>query len=361
MSKTAVMMAGGTGGHIFPALAVADALKQQGWRVVWLGTANGMESTLVPSRGYPLIAIDIAGLRGKGWLRKITTPFRLCKAILQCRAALKQEKPQIVAGFGGYVAFPGGVAAKLAGIPLVVHEQNSVAGLTNRCLAQLAQRVLTAFPAAFPLGGKVQLIGNPVRADIAAVSPPEVRYASRQGALRVLVVGGSLGAQALNSIVPQALALLTEAARPLVLHQAGQKHLADLEKNYQQAGVAGKNCQTVSFIEDMASEYAQADVVICRSGALTVAEVAAIGVPALFVPFPFAVDDHQTGNAAYLVEAGAAWLCQQKDLNAEWLANWLSNLQRSELLNMAQAARALGLPQAGNAVADICIAVANKN
>lgn len=346
-------MAGGTGGHIFPGLAVADAVKAAGWKVVWLGNPNGMEAKLVPSRGYEMAPLRFAALRGKGLLRKLLLPFSLLWGFWQALRELKRIQPDVVLGMGGFVTFPGGMMAVLKGMPLVVHEQNSVAGLANKVLARVAERVLTGFPNVISKG---EWCGNPVRQEIAALPEPAQRFAERTAEgcpLRLLVIGGSLGAQVLNEVVPKSLALLPEEERPQVVHQSGAKHLNALQRNYQQAGVAA-NC--VAFIEDMAGAYAWADLVICRSGALTVAELAAAGVASILVPFPHAVDDHQTVNAHFLTNAGAAILLPQSELTPEKLA-LLRNLSRAQLLQMAEKARALAKPDATAVVAHSCMAL----
>jgi len=355
LTKTLMVMAGGTGGHVYPAMAVADHLQAEGWNIVWLCTAGGMENRLIEGKGYAKAMIHMQGVRGKGLLGWLLLPVKLAKAFSQSRSALKKHQPDVVLGMGGFAAFPGGFMAKLLGRPLVIHEQNSVAGLTNKVLAKLATRVLAAFPAAFD--DKAILLGNPVRADIAHLPAPDVRFAGREGALRLLVVGGSLGAHALNDVIPKALAKLPVAQRPQVVHQAGVKHIDVLKGNYEKAGVA---VDARAFIDDMAGMYAWADFVICRSGALTVAEVSAVGLGALMVPFPFAVDDHQTTNAAYLAEAGAAVLVQQKELSVEKLAEILSELSREQCLDMARKARALGKPEATADVAAVCKELANQ-
>jgi UDP-N-acetylglucosamine--N-acetylmuramyl-(pentapeptide) pyrophosphoryl-undecaprenol N-acetylglucosamine transferase len=347
-----MIMAGGTGGHVFPALAVADYLRARDWRVVWLGAPSGMEGRLVPQRGYELAPVRFAGLRGKGVLAKLLLPFNLLVAFWQSLRAIRAHRPDVVLGMGGYIAFPGGMMAALVGRPLVIHEQNSIAGLANRVLAGVADRVLVAFPGAL---AKAQTTGNPVREAIAGAAPPAQRFAGRSGPLRVLVVGGSLGAAALNERVPQALALLAPGERPHVVHQSGAKHLDALRSGYAAAGV-GADVQP--FIEDMAQAYAAADVAICRAGAITIAELAAVGVASILVPFPFAVDDHQTTNACYLADAGAAILVQQRDLTAERLAEVLRGLTRGRLLDMAEKARALGKPDATRAVAEACMELA---
>ncbi len=345
---TIMIMAGGTGGHVFPGLAVADHLRDRGWKVIWLGSPSGMEAKLVPSRGYAMVPVQFSGLRGKGIVTLLLLPLRLLKAFWQAARALRTHKPDVVLGMGGYVAFPGGMMASLLGRPLVIHEQNSVAGLTNRVLARVADRVLAGFPGAL---SKAEAVGNPVRADIAALPAPAKRFAGRSGPLKLLVIGGSLGAAALNDIVPQALALLPAAIRPEVRHQSGVQHAAALRDNYQRAGI---NADTVAFIDDMAGAYAQADLVICRAGALTVAELAAAGVASILVPFPHAVDDHQTGNARYLADAGAAVLMQQKDMTAQGLAALINSLGRERLLAMAEKARSLAHADATGRVARIC-------
>jgi UDP-N-acetylglucosamine--N-acetylmuramyl-(pentapeptide) pyrophosphoryl-undecaprenol N-acetylglucosamine transferase len=347
-----MIMAGGTGGHVFPALAVADHLRARGWRVVWLGAPAGMEGRLVPQHGYELAPVRFAGLRGKGVLAKLLLPLNLLVAFWQSLRALRAHRPDVVLGMGGYIAFPGGMMAALLGRPLAIHEQNSIAGLANRVLAGVADRILVAFPGALKRSTPT---GNPVREAIAHVPPPAQRFAGRSGPLRVLVVGGSLGAAALNERVPQAIALLPAGERPRIVHQSGAKHLEALRAAYAAAGVAA---ELVPFIDDMAQAYADADVAICRAGAITIAELAAVGVPAILVPFPFAVDDHQTTNARYLADARAAILVQQRDLTAERLAGALRGLTRERLLEMAEKARALGKPDATRAVAEACMELA---
>ena len=344
--RTALVMAGGTGGHIFPALAVAEVLRERGWHVVWLGNAEAMESRLVPPRGFEFVSLGFGALRGKGMGRKLKLPFSLAVAIARALRLLGEVRPGVVLGMGGYVSFPGAVAARLRGIPLVVHEQNAVAGLANRVLARLADAVLTGFPGTLP-GGR--WVGNPVRREFTTVPPPEVRFAGRQGPLRLLVVGGSLGAKALNEVVPAALAQLAPHERPVVTHQSGSAHFAALEQAYAHHGVEGR---LLPFIEDMGAALAEADLVVSRAGAMTVAELAAVGVGALLVPFPHAVDDHQTANARFLVEGGAARLLPQSGLTPEGLAELLRGLDRERCRQMALAARALARPEATEALAD---------
>ncbi len=346
--KTLLVMAGGTGGHIFPGIAVAEALRERGWRIVWMGNADGMEGRLVPERGYETAWIRFGALRGKGLLRKLMLPLNLLRGFWQALGALRRIRPDVVLGMGGYVTFPGGMMAALLGRPLVLHEQNAIAGLANKVLAGVADRVLTGFPGALP---KARWVGNPVRAEIAAVAAPELRYAERSGPLRLLVVGGSLGATALNEVVPAALTRMPEAHRPVVTHQAGAKQIDALRAAYAKAGVDG---ELLPFIEDMAARYAQADLVICRSGALTVAELAAVGVASILVPFPHAVDDHQTVNARFLSEQGAAMLIPQTELDPARLADLLATLDRSALTAMAQRARKLARAEAALTVAEVC-------
>jgi len=355
-ARTALIMAGGTGGHIYPALSVAEAMRMEGWQVVWLGTRTGMEARIVPEKGIEMAWLSMSGVRGKGPLRMLLLPLNLLAAFWQAARAIFRVRPDAVVGFGGYPAFPGGMMASLFSKPLVIHEQNAVAGLTNRVLACLADRVLLGLPAAFTHGVdkpipcrkvEAEWVGNPVRADIANVPVPAERYADRSGPLRVLVVGGSLGAAALNALVPQALARLAPEARPQVRHQAGSKHLDELQQNYAAAGVEG---ECLAFVDDMAAAYAWADVVICRAGASTVAELAAAGVAAALVPFPHAVDDHQTVNARFLADAGAAWLMPQAELTADSLASWLGGLTRTELQARAEKAKSLGRPDATDRV-----------
>jgi len=354
MTRTILIMAGGTGGHVFPGLAVADAMRERAWNVVWLGNPGGMEATLVPRHGIPMQWVRFGGLRGKGIVTKLMLPLNLARACWQSLRALRAVRPSVVLGMGGYVAFPGGMMAALLRTPLVVHEQNSVAGLTNRVLARVADRVLVAFPDA--LAG-AQWSGNPVRADVARLAPPAQRYAGREGPLRLLVVGGSLGAQALNAVVPKALALLPADRRPVVVHQSGRRHLADLQAAYRDAGV---EAEAVEFIDDMAAAYACADLVVCRAGAMTVAEVAAAGVASLFVPFPHAVDDHQSANARFLSERDAGLLVPQAELTPEALAGVLAGLDRPRLQALAERARAFARPDAAAQVADVCEAVARS-
>ncbi len=354
MSRTLMIMAGGTGGHIFPALAVAENLQARDWNIVWLGSPAGMEAKLVAPRGYTMAWINMSGVRGKGLLRALTLPVQLLIAFWQSAHAIFTHRPDVVLGMGGYVSFPGGMMAALLNRPLAIHEQNSVAGLANRVLAKLADRVLAGFPDTFAAQGAIWT-GNPVRSDIAALAAPAQRYAGRSGPLRLTVIGGSLGAQALNSTVPQALALMPPAERPQVTHQSGQRHLAEVERHYRDAGVAAT---LLPFIDNMAAQYAEADLIICRAGASTIAELAAAGIASVLVPFPHAVDDHQTHNARFLSARGAAVLIPQSELTPQNLAELLRTLKRDALLDMANKARTVAKPDATQTVADECMRLA---
>ena len=339
-SRCALIMAGGTGGHIFPGLAVAEALRDKGWRVHWLGGKGSvdhpsMESLLVPPRGFAFETIDFSGVRGKGMVTLAVLPLRLLKAFWQSLQLIRKVKPDVVVGLGGYIAFPAGLMSVLVGKPLVLHEQNSVAGMVNKVLAIVAHRVFTAFPNVLK---NAEWIGNPMRAAFISQPEPAVRFAGRSGPLRLLVVGGSLGARGLNTLVPLALALIPVADRPRVLHQSGAKQIDELRANYSAAGV---EAQLTPFIDDTASAFADADLIICRAGASTVTEIAAVGAAALFVPFPAAVDDHQTSNARFLVAQGGGWMEQQRDLTPEKLAAMLQKTERSALVNRALQAKTM--------------------
>ncbi|AVZ80095.1 undecaprenyldiphospho-muramoylpentapeptide beta-N-acetylglucosaminyltransferase [Zoogloeaceae bacteirum Par-f-2] len=346
--RTLLVMAGGTGGHIFPGIAVAEVLRAKGWRIVWMGNPDGMEARLITTRGYETAWVRFTALRGKGLLRKVMLPMNLLAGFWQALRQLRRVRPDVVLGMGGYISFPGGMMAALTGRPLVLHEQNSVAGLANRVLAGVADSVLSGFPQVLK---NARWVGNPVREEIAATAPPAQRFAGRSGPLRLLVVGGSLGASVLNLTVPQALARIPAGQRPLVTHQAGEKQIDALRAAYRDAGADG---ELLPFIDDMAARYAAADLVICRAGALTVAELAAVGVASVLVPFPHAVDDHQTGNARFLSEHGAAILLPQHELSADALAGLLAGLNRARLLEMACKARELAKPQAAFEVAAEC-------
>ena len=349
----ALIMAGGTGGHIFPGLAVAEALRDKGWRVHWLGgkgsaASPSMESQLVPPRGFAFETIDFSGVRGKGVVTLAFLPLRLLKAFWQSIQVIRRVKPHVVVGMGGYIAFPAGLMAVLLGKPLVLHEQNSVAGMVNKILAQVADRVFTAFPDVLK---NAQWVGNPLRAAFMHQADPDVRFAERTGPLRLLVVGGSLGAKALNSIVPQALALIPIEKRPIVMHQSGTKQIDELRANYQAAGV---DATLTPFIDDTATAFADADLIICRAGASTVTEIAAVGAAALFVPFPSAVDDHQTSNARFLVEQEAGWQMAQSELTPQVLANLLQKTERFTLVNIGLKAKTMQKTEATTRILAAC-------
>jgi UDP-N-acetylglucosamine--N-acetylmuramyl-(pentapeptide) pyrophosphoryl-undecaprenol N-acetylglucosamine transferase len=351
MSKTIMIMAGGTGGHIFPALAVAHKLHDAGWRVVWLGNPDGMEARLVPQHGFEMVWVKFAALRGKGIGRKLMLPFNLLRGFWQGWKAIRQVRPNVVLGMGGYITFPGGMMAALSGVPLILHEQNSVAGLANKVLAGVADRIVTGFPDVFRKG---LWLGNPVRTEITQVAPPAERLAGRSGALHLLVIGGSLGAKALNDLVPEGMGRLGAEDLPQIVHQAGEQHIEALKAAYAAVGVPA-HC--VPFIDDMAGAYEWADLVICRAGALTIAELAAVGVASILVPFPHAVDDHQTANAKFLVHAGGAFLLPQSELTADAIA-LIRNYSRGQLLEMAEKARSLAKPDATVDVVNLCTEIA---
>ena len=343
-----LVMAGGTGGHIFPGLAVAEYLRICGWNVSWLGNQNGMEYRLVKACDFPFEAVEFGGLRGKGLKAKFMLPMNLMRASFQSWKIMRRLKPSVVLGMGGYITFPGGLVTKLLKRPLVLHESNSVAGSANRALAKIAMRVLTGFPNTMQ---SAEWVGNPIREEFDHVTAPALRYEQRQGPLSILVVGGSLGAAALNEHIPAALALIAKQERPIVIHQAGDKHLADLEKRYAQLEV---EADIRPFIDDMPAAYAQADLVICRSGAMTISELAACGVASCLIPFPHAIDDHQTANAKFLSDADAAILLPQQNLNPQDLALMIQNFNRADLKGMALRAHALSKPHATQRVAEVC-------
>ncbi len=363
MSHKVLIMAGGTGGHVFPALALARLLRASSREVIWLGTRRGLEARVVPAENFPIEWLSVGGLRGKGVATLLAAPWRLLRALWQAVAIVRRHRPAVVVGMGGFVTGPGGLAAWLCRRPLLIHEQNAIAGFTNRCLAPLAREVLTAFPGAFGPRRRTRLIGNPVRGDIAALPVPAQRLAGRDGAIRLLVMGGSLGAMRLNQAVPQAVALLassgSNAPRFEIRHQAGEKHLDAARAAYAGAGVAG---DVSAFIADMAAALGWADLVICRAGALTIAELAAAGVAAVLVPYPHAVDDHQTYNARFLVDAGAARLMADATLTPELLARELRELcaDRTGLLAMAEAARCVARPAAAQQLLDACLAAEER-
>jgi UDP-N-acetylglucosamine--N-acetylmuramyl-(pentapeptide) pyrophosphoryl-undecaprenol N-acetylglucosamine transferase len=350
----ALIMAGGTGGHVFPALALARELRARSWQVVWLGTRRGLEARLVPAERIAVEWLSVSGLRGKGAMAWLTAPLTLSRALLQALAVMRRRRPALVVGLGGFVAGPGGLAAWLLRRPLLIHEQNAIAGTTNRCLARLARRVLTAFPGSFAPQVHAQVVGNPVRREIAELAPPSQRFALRQGPTRLLVVGGSQGAMRLNALVPFALARLAASQKFEVQHQSGERWIDTAKRSYAEAGMTAR---LQPFIEDMAAAYGWADLVICRAGALTVSELAAAGVGAILVPFAAATDDHQTHNAAFLVAGGAAVMIAERELSVERLAAELLRLcsGRGRLLAMAERARALAKPRAAQELADACV------
>jgi UDP-N-acetylglucosamine--N-acetylmuramyl-(pentapeptide) pyrophosphoryl-undecaprenol N-acetylglucosamine transferase len=349
-----LVMAGGTGGHVYPALAVAQALEAHSQNVVWLGTHRGLESTVVPNAGIDIEWVSVRGLRRKGLIAMLIAPLQIAWALLQSLGVILRRRPVAVLGMGGFVSGPGGLAAWLTRRPLVIHEQNAAAGLTNRLLARLARVVLQAFPGSFNSRVRAETVGNPVREDISAVAKPVDRYNDRQGPLRLLVLGGSQGALALNTTVPEALSKLTKQERPIVRHQCGSRTVDAARDAYANHEV---DVELVPFIDDMAEAYAWADLVVCRAGALTVAELCAVGLPALFVPYPSAVDDHQTANARPMENVGAAAIISESDLSAELLANllreWLSS--RQSLLERAERARELAKPQALARITELCL------
>lgn len=346
--KTAMVVAGGTGGHIFPGLAVAKELSNNGWNVIWLGTSKGMESTIVPKNNLKFESIQFSGLRGKGIATWLALPIRLFKAFFQSAKIIYKIKPNVILGFGGYVTFPAGMMGRLFGIPLLLHEQNSVAGLSNNTLAVLATKVYTAFPDVIH---SAHWIGNPLRLEFSQQAEPENRFNTRQGPLKILVVGGSLGANFLNKIIPQTLSLLPKKNRPNVTHQSGNDQFVELQENYNKLQI---NAELKPFIENTAIAFADADLVICRSGASTVTELAAIGVAAIFIPLPSAVDDHQTKNAMYLIQNDAGWLEKQENLTPQKLADLISTLNRSILLSAAINAKKMHKQGALKTIVDAC-------
>lgn len=348
MKPSILIMAGGTGGHIFPGLAVAEYLRICGWKVSWLGNQNGMEYRLVKACDFPFEAVDFGGLRGKGLKAKLMLPINLARASFQSWKIMRRLKPSVVLGMGGYITFPGGLMTRFLKKPLVLHEANSVAGSANLALAKIAIRTLTGFPDTMK---NAEWVGNPIREEFEAVELASKRYQKRSGNLSILVVGGSLGAAALNEAVPAALALMDKDARPYVIHQAGDKHLMDLQKRYMELGV---EADIRPFIDDMPAAYAQADLVICRSGAMTVSEIAACGVASCLIPFPYAIDDHQTANARFLSDKNAAILLPQSDLNPQDLASMIQNFSRDDLRVIAERAHALAKPHATQRVAEVC-------
>ena len=353
MTAPVLIMAGGTGGHIFPGIAVAKELAARAVPVLWLGSEGGLETKLVAQAGIELKTIAISGVRGKGIASLLGAPLKIFRAVLAAWKLIGAVRPRSVLSMGGYVAGPGGIAAWLRGVPLIVHEQNSIAGVTNRILARFAKRRLCGFAGALKDG---EWVGNPVRADIAALPAPAERFAARASSANLLVLGGSQGARALNKVLPAALAMMPQSARPNVRHQCGAKFADEARAAYTQAGI---EASIEPFIDDMAAAYAWADFVVCRAGALTIAELCAAGVGSLLVPFPFAVDDHQTSNAVWMVDHDAAMLTSEAKVDAKFLSGLLLIQNNPDaLLKMAEAARALAKPQAAANIADICLQVA---
>ena len=368
MTRTILIMAAGSGGHIFPGLAIAKELAARGWKIHWMGTPAGMENRLVAQAGYPIVTVNMSGVRGKGVLAWLVLPMRILIAFWQSTLAIFRIRPDVVLSMGGYVAFPGGMMAALWGRPLVVHEPGAVAGIANRVLAPVADRVIVGMEGAFerevaprwanhlPRPKRVDWLGTPVREEITAVPPPEDRYAGRAGALRLLVVGGSLGAQTLNDLVLAALASMAPAERPQVVHQSGEKHFEGLRAAYGNAGVAA---EVVPFVDDMAARYSWCDVLICRSGAITVAEITAAGVAAILFPLPWFVGDEQAANARFLAERGAGIAMKQLETQPNDLAELLRGLDRNRLTETARKARSLGKPDATKRCADVCMELAH--
>ncbi len=354
-SSVALIMAGGTGGHVFPALATAEKLQEQGVDVQWLGSRHGIEAELIPKAGIKLHSIDVKGLRGKGKLSLLLAPFKLLLALIQALSVVRRVKPDVVLGMGGFASGPGGLAAWILRKPLIIHEQNAIAGMTNKALSKLATKVFEAFEGAFPATLSTETIGNPIRGNILNMDKPQHRIDGREGKIRILVVGGSLGAKAINDLLPEVLAEIPQEQRPEVWHQTGKRNIDETLERYKTFGVSGS--KVVPFIDGMDEAYAWADLVICRAGALTVSEISIAGVASVLVPFPHAVDDHQTKNAAYLADHDAAILIQQRDLTKERLKQLITEqlTNREQLLDMANKACALGKPEASQQLADVCL------
>ena len=361
LSPKILIMAGGTGGHVFPALAVAKTLAAKGWQIRWLGTADRMEARLVPQHGFDIEFIDIKGVRGNGLLRKLAAPFKVIRSIIQAKAVIDEFKPDVILGMGGFASGPGGVAGKLSGVPLVLHEQNAIPGLTNKLLSKIASKVLCAFPNTFDASvNNVEVVGNPIRGELVELGN-HARTSIEPQALKVLVVGGSLGAKVLNDVMPKVVTHLSKQHSITLWHQVGKGNLAQVKERYQELGQLD-NVNVAEFIDDMEAAYSWADVVVCRAGALTVSELAAVGLPSILVPYPHAVDDHQTKNASVLVSAGAGFLLPQAELSADKLTAKLSLFaeDRQELVLMGQKARSVAVTDATDRVADICASIAKK-
>lgn len=356
MTQRVLIMAGGTGGHVFPALAVAEELTSRGIDVFWMGTKRGIESSLVPSAGYPISYISVQGLRGNGFLGWLLAPFKLIKAVSEALSAINKIKPDVTLGLGGFASGPGGVATRLMGKPLIIHEQNAIPGLTNKLLSRIAQHVLQGFPDSFASSRQAKWVGNPVRESIELLDSPEIRLSGRAGAIRILVLGGSLGAKSLNTVLPKAFSLIDTEIE--IKHQCGVRHIDDCQQNYAAADVTAT---ITAFIDDMGTAYAWADLVICRAGALTIAEVSAAGVASLLVPYPYAVDDHQTRNAFALLNSGAAKIIQESSLTVESLAAEINELisSRNLLETMANNARTQAKFGTAKHIADICLGAAH--
>jgi len=348
--KPVMIMAGGTGGHVYPALAVADELRARGVSVVWMGTRKGIEARLVPEAGIPVEWMGVNGLRGKGVMQLMMAPFNMLLACVQAMRIMLRRNPCAVLGMGGFVSGPGGLVAWLLRKPLLIHEQNAIPGLTNRLLAKVAGHVMSAFPGSFSQHS--MHVGNPVRKSIATIESPDTRFDKHHDVLRLLVFGGSLGAASFNEVIPQALARLEKAQRPQVRHQAGPRNIEQAQKHYEDAGI---EAEVIAYIDDMADAYDWADLVICRSGAMTISELSAAGVASILVPYPYAVDDHQTANARYLTDVDAAILLPQKEMTVEKLVNTLKGFTREQAKIMAQKARSLGMPESTNMVTDQCL------
>ena len=359
MSRSLMVMAAGTGGHIMPGLAVAEEMLGRGWTVTWLGTTTGMENRLVPARGIPLDVIGFSGLRGKGLWHAMTGGVRLLNAMRQSFAILRRRKPDAVLGMGGYATVPGGLMASVANVPIIIHNADAGLLLSNRILAPVADRISFGFasPASKKYGARVEVTGNPVRAEIAALPAPDQRFSGRSGPLRVLIVGGSLGARPLNRTMPDAVAKIDVDRRPLIVHQTGPNELDNVRAAY---AVAGIDAEVVAFIDNMAAHYSTADLVVCRAGAITVAELAAAGVPSILVPLMLSTTSHQRDNAIFMDDGGAAIHLPQSEMTAESLAQLLSGLDRTRLVAMANSARVLGRPDATRRVAELCERTAKK-